>query len=106
MLMVRLQRVGKKKQASYRLIVSDKRRDTQSGALENLGTFDPVVKPSKLVLKKERIQYWLSVGAKPSATVHNILVDAGLVSGKKVRKVRLSAKKRAAAAAKATAAAK
>ncbi len=95
MLILRLQRIGKKKQGSYRLIVSEKRRDTQAGSLEILGVYDPVTTPKVVNLKKDRIEYWLSHGAQTSATVHNLLVSAGLVSGKKRRVVKLSTKRRA-----------
>lgn len=91
MLMLRLQRLGKNKQPSYRLVVSDKRHDTQYIATEILGHFNPLAKPEPVVnFKMDRVKYWLSVGAQPSATVHNILVKAGVVQGKKAKSVYLS----------------
>ncbi len=85
MVVIRLSRVGKSAHPSYRVIVSDKRKDLWGDSLEVVGIYDPIAKPKKIDFKKERVLYWLSVGAKPSATVHNLLVDAGVVSGKKQR---------------------
>ncbi len=100
MLMLRLQRLGKSKQPSYRLIVSDKRRDTQHGSTEILGTYNPLAKEGGVNFKEDRVKYWLSVGAQASPTVHNLLVNAGVVTGKKKKSVALSNKRRAAIAEK------
>ena len=95
MLMIRLQRIGKKKQPTYRLVVSEKTKDTQAGSLEILGHYDPLSKDKTLVLKEERIKYWLSVGAQASDTVYNLLLKAGLVSGDKKKSVYISNKRKA-----------
>jgi len=95
MLMLRLQRIGKKKHPIYRLIVSEKQRDTQAGSLEILGFFSPQEKNKELELKVERIKYWLSIGAQPSTTVHNLLLKKGILSGKKQRSVSISKKRQA-----------
>ena len=87
MLMIRLQRIGKKKQASYRLVVSDKRRDPQATHLELLGVYQPTGKTPLANFRAERIKHWLSVGAQASATVHNLLVTNGVIQGKKRRVV-------------------
>lgn len=83
MLSIRLSRVGKKHQPSYRLVVLDARKDPWGDYLENLGTYDPFSK--KAQFKTERIQYWLGVGAKPSPTVWNLLVSQKIVQGAKVK---------------------
>jgi len=88
--MIRLQRLGKSKQPSYRVIVSDKRRDTQYGSKEILGTFQPLGKTPVLSVKEDRVKYWLSVGAQASPTLHNLFVEKGIVSGKKKKSVYLS----------------
>jgi small subunit ribosomal protein S16 len=85
MLTIRLTRVGKKKQPTYRLVVQEKSRDPWAKALEVVGNYNPMTKPKTIVLKDERIKHWLSVGAQPSETVHNMLIDAKLLEGKKVR---------------------
>ena len=90
MLTIRLQRLGKTKRPTYRLIVSEKHRDTQHGSLEILGNYDPIQNPPLLNLKKDRIEYWISVGAQPSPTVHNLLVANGVIKGKKAKSVFLS----------------
>ena len=99
MLTLRLQRLGKKKQPTYRLIVSEKKRDTQGVALEVLGTYSPVAKEKKLDLKADRIKYWISVGAQMSDTVNNLLLKNKVIEGKVRKSVEIS-KKRAAKMAK------
>lgn len=83
MVVIRLSRVGKKKFPSYRIIVSDKRKDPWGDYLEKVGFYNPLEKPKRIEFNAERVQYWLSKGAKPSATVHNLLVDAGVVKAGK-----------------------
>ena len=82
MLRIRLIRVGKKNKAQYRVTVADGRRSQTGKFIEILGHYDPHAK--KKVFKRERIEYWISKGAKPSATVHNFLVDAGIIKGDKM----------------------
>lgn len=103
--MIRLQRVGKKKLASYRLVISEKARDTQDVYLELLGTFNPHAKENAFLPVTERIQYWLSKGAQTSPTIHNLLVKAGVVKEKKQKSVFLSKKRSAKLAEKKKAAA-
>ncbi|MCF6276273.1 MAG: 30S ribosomal protein S16 [Candidatus Magasanikbacteria bacterium] len=93
MLAIRLQRRGKKKQPVYRVIVSEKHKDTQAGSLEILGHYNPLVKPSKIVLKVDRIKYWISVGAQPSNTVFNLLVKEGVIKGDKKKSVTITNKR-------------
>jgi len=83
MLVIRLFRVGKKNQPSFKIVVTDKRKPTRAGRfVEQVGFWNPVTKEK--VLKAERIKYWLSVGAKPSATIHNLLVSEKLIEAKKI----------------------
>lgn len=93
MLRIRLQRLGRKKQATYRFIVSERFRDTQHGSIEILGHYNPQSNPKVIDLKQDRIDYWLSVGAQPSDTVHNILVNAGALKAKKTNPVSITAKR-------------
>jgi small subunit ribosomal protein S16 len=94
MIMIRLQRVGKIKTPSYRVIVSDKRRDTQGRYLELLGQYYPLVKdPAKqLTVDAERIKHWIGLGAQASLTLENLLVKAGMMKApeKKRRSVAIS----------------
>ncbi len=84
MLKIRLQRVGRKHEPVFRLVLTDSKNSTKSGKyLEVLGNYD-ARRGEKAVIKGERVSYWISKGAKPTDTVHNMLVDAKLVSGKKI----------------------
>lgn len=82
MLAVKLQRIGKKHQPSYRLIVQEKREKLGGRYAEDLGWYNPLDK--KHEFKKERVEYWLKVGAKPTPTVHNLLIKTGIISGSKM----------------------
>lgn len=78
---LRLKRVGRRHRASYRLAAVDIRRPRDGRVLEELGIYDPMAaKPEQeVVLKRDRIKYWLSVGAQPSDTVRRILEKEGVV---------------------------
>jgi small subunit ribosomal protein S16 len=80
MLNIRLSRVGKKKQPTFRVIVTEKGRDPWGKAREILGSYDPRTK--KLQVEAERIKHWLSVGATVTDSVWNILLANKLVEGK------------------------
>lgn len=84
MLKIRLQRVGRKHEPSFRLVLTDSKNSTKSGKyLETLGNYD-ARRGEKSEFKSDRISYWVSKGAQVSGTVHNLLVDKKIVSGKKV----------------------
>jgi small subunit ribosomal protein S16 len=70
---IRLFRVGKKNNPSYRLVACDESAKRNGKFIEILGTHDPIKNPAQSVLKKERIAYWLEKGATPSDTVRHIL---------------------------------
>ncbi len=94
MLTIRLTRKGKKNQPFFRVVVIDKRNSAKGGrAVENLGYVDPLTKRKNL--KKERIQYWISKGAQPSATIHNLLVSEKIIDAKKKHVSKISKKKQA-----------
>lgn len=95
MLTIRLSRTGKKKAPQYRIVLMEKHRDPWSPAKEILGNYNPRAEKDGVILKTERIQHWLSMGAQPSNTVHNMLVKAGVIEGEKQKSVAIS-KKRAA----------
>jgi len=82
MLTIKLKRIGKKHQATFRLVVLEKRSKLSGRYIEDLGFLNP--KSDELSLKKERIDYWLKVGAQPTDTVHNLLVKNGLIKGSKI----------------------
>lgn len=95
MITIRLQRVGKAKHASYRLIVSDKTKDTHDKYVELLGTYNPHDKVNGIKFLADRIKYWLSVGASTSNTVNNLLIKSGISQGKKKKSVYLSKSRQA-----------
>lgn len=86
MLTIRLQRIGKKNTPTYRLVISEKARDTQGRNLEILGSFNPHAKEGGLIPNTDRIKYWLEKGAQTSNTVHNLFLKAGLISDAKKKK--------------------
>ncbi len=94
MLTIRLTRKGKKNQPFFRVVVIDKRRSSKGGrAVEDLGYVDPLTKRKNL--KKERVQYWLSKGAKPSDTIHNLLVSEKIIDAKKIHVAKIKKSKEA-----------
>jgi small subunit ribosomal protein S16 len=93
MLAIKLARVGRKNCPFFRIIVLDKRKDTFGAFLENVGTYNP--KTKELNIKAESIKDWLSKGAQPTKTVHNILVSQGIIDEKKVGVSRISKKRKA-----------
>ncbi len=95
MLTIRLQRIGKNKKPTYRLVISEKARDPQDVYLENLGTYNPHLKEGAFKPNAERINYWISKGAGTSNTIHNLLVSAGVIKDKKQKSVYLSKKRKA-----------
>jgi len=91
MLRVRLFRVGKKNQPSFKLVVTDKRKPPRAGRfVEQVGFYNPLTKEK--VLKSERIKHWLSNGAKPSDTVYNLLINEKIIEEKKRPKHKTSKK--------------
>jgi small subunit ribosomal protein S16 len=83
MLMIRLQRIGKKHEPIFRLVLTDSKNSTKSGKfLEVLGSFDSR-RSEKAILKDESILSWIGKGAKLSDTVHNLLLTRGVIKGKK-----------------------
>jgi small subunit ribosomal protein S16 len=83
MLKIRMQRVGRINMPAYRVIVTEHTRGPKTGNfVEKVGSYNP--KTKERVLNADRIKYWMSVGAKPSGTVHNMLITAGIQSGKKI----------------------
>ena len=83
MLKIRLQRVGRTHEPSFRLVLTDSKNSTKSGRFrEILGSYDP--RKSSDSINTERIKYWLSQGANPTDTVHNLLVKHRVINAKKI----------------------
>jgi small subunit ribosomal protein S16 len=89
MLKIRLQRVGRKHEPSFRLVLTDSKNSTKSGKyLENLGNYD-ARRGEKSEFKSDRITYWMSQGAQASETVHNLLISKKIIEGKKINNLPL-----------------
>src|SRR4030042_6388931 len=83
MLTIRLSRIGKRNQPSFKIVVTDKRNSSTRGRfVEQVGTLNPRTKEK--TLKADRIKDWLSVGAKPSPSIHNLFVSEKIIEGKKI----------------------
>jgi len=92
MLMIRLLRVGKRNQPIFKIVVTEKRNSPKRGRfVEELGFINPLTKEKSV--NKDRASYWLSVGAQPSDTVHNLFIDEKVITGEKRRKHAKSKKK-------------
>jgi small subunit ribosomal protein S16 len=81
-LKIRLARGGAKKRPFYAIVVADARSPRDGRFIERVGTYNPMVEkghPERIVLKTERIQHWLSVGAQPTDRVARFLGDAELI---------------------------
>lgn len=83
MLAIRLQRIGKKGQPSYRLVVAERRSKLIAPPTEDLGSYNPFTKQANF--KAERVNHWLKAGAQATVTVHNLLVKTGVVTAPKKR---------------------
>ncbi len=79
MVKLRLARFGRKNLPFYRLVAIKDRTKMWGDAIEYLGTYNPKLEKNKLEIKKERVEYWLSVGAQPTETVSHLLSKLGLV---------------------------
>ena len=83
MLKIRMQRTGRINMPSFRIVVVEHTESPKTGSIvEKVGVYNP--KSKERVLDAERIKYWMSVGAKPSDTVHNMLVSLGIINAKKI----------------------
>jgi small subunit ribosomal protein S16 len=71
--MIRLKRVGARKQPHYRVVVIEKERARDGRPVEVVGTYNPRTSPASVELKRERIEYWVSKGAKMSDRVSKIV---------------------------------
>ena len=75
---IRLKRMGTLKKPFHRIVVIDKRKARDSRPIETLGYYDPKTEPANVKVKKERAEYWLGVGAVPSAIVKTLLKKQGI----------------------------
>ena len=81
-LRIRLSRGGAKKRPFYRIVIADSRSPRDGRFIERIGTYNPMLPKdggNRLVIKEDRVKYWVSVGALPSDRVARFLGDAGLM---------------------------
>ncbi len=71
--MIRLARFGARKQPYYRVVVIEKERARNGRSVEVVGTYNPRTEPASVDLKKDRIDHWVSKGAKMSETVARLV---------------------------------
>ena len=81
---IRLRRMGKKKQPSYRVVVADARSPRDGRIIESIGRYDPRRDPSLVEIDNERARYWLGTGAQPTERVLKLLEISGAVAQPKV----------------------
>jgi small subunit ribosomal protein S16 len=85
MLIIRLQRVGRTHEPSFRIVLTDSKFGPKSGkAVEVLGSYDARKGKGANHIDGEKVKYWISKGAQVSDTVHNYLVDEKILTGKKI----------------------
>ncbi|MCB1220382.1 MAG: 30S ribosomal protein S16 [Planctomycetales bacterium] len=70
---IRLMRIGKTKQPSYRVVVKEARTPRSGKYIEQLGFYNPLTEPADVRLDEERIKYWLGVGAQPTERVRTLI---------------------------------
>lgn len=73
MLMIRLSRMGARKQPHYRIVVIEKERARNGRPVEVVGTYNPRTDPASVELKRDRVQYWISKGAQMSDRVKKLV---------------------------------
>lgn len=78
MLVIRLQRAGRKKLPFYRVVVAEKSSPVKGKFLERVGHYNPLSNPKELVLEQDRVKHWITSGAQPSQTVARLLAKEGI----------------------------
>lgn len=76
---IRLKRIGAKKKPFYRIVIADSRFPRDGRFIEEIGYYNPTTKPTTFQVDEEKVQHWLSRGARPSDTVRALFDKAGLL---------------------------
>ncbi len=74
MVKIRLQRYGNKKKPFYRVVIADVTKPRDGAFIENVGTYNPLINTDQVKFHKDRILYWLNVGAQPTRVVRDLLL--------------------------------
>lgn len=83
MLIIRLQRTGKRNQSDFRIVLAEKTASASKKYQEILGSFNPRKKDFKVT--EDRVKYWIGQNVQMSPTIHNLFVTKGLLSASKVK---------------------
>ena len=75
-LKIRLSRVGTKNEPHYRVVVAEERSRRDGDAVEQIGSYNPRAKGNPITIKLDRVDYWVSKGAKPTSTMHAMIKRA------------------------------
>lgn len=78
---IRLKHMGTLKKPAHRIVVMDKRTARDGRPIETIGFYDPKTDPANVKIKKDRAEYWLGVGAVPSAIVNTLFKKQGIKKG-------------------------
>ena len=79
MLKIRLQRVGKKKQPTYRVVVAEARAPRDGKYVEIIGQYNPRTEPTTFVIDEDKARGWLAKGAQPTDRMHKLLATVGIM---------------------------
>ena len=79
MVKIRLKRVGKKKQPSYRVVIADARSPRDGAFIERIGTYDPQAEPSAITVDEQKALDWIGKGGQPTDQVRNLLKISGVL---------------------------
>ncbi|NJM52658.1 MAG: 30S ribosomal protein S16 [Blastocatellia bacterium] len=77
MVRIRLRRMGSKKQAQYRIVVTDREAPRDGAFIETIGLYNPRTEPSTIQVQEDRALYWMKVGAQPSDSAAQLLKKLG-----------------------------
>lgn len=94
MLKIRLKKVGRSKQPSFRIVVMESSKPRDGRSVEEIGLYSPRSKDNVFVVNKERASYWLKAGAQPSDTIAQFFVKEGLIERLKRGSTKPSTKKK------------
>jgi small subunit ribosomal protein S16 len=94
MLKIRLKRTGKRGQPHYRIVICEASKPRDGKTIEEIGYYNPRLKPTVFDVDKDRAQYWLSKGAQPTDTIAQYFVKEGLMKELKKGSTKPSTKKK------------
>ena len=79
---IRLKRIGSKKNPFYRIVVADERAPRDGKFIEEIGYYNPLTEPKTIKVDAEKVNKWISNGAKPTDTVNRLFKNNGVYEAK------------------------